>query len=80
MCLVEKNSAGKDNFDEYRKKLSGKIEYIAPSRDLEEFEGFIKLQKDPKAELLTYQNLILRGSVIKNTDWYLKRIFSQYNH
>ena len=70
ILIVEKNSAGKDNFPEYRKRLSGKLEYMAPNRDLDKFEGTLKLKKDPKTEALTIENLILRGSVIKNTDWY----------
>lgn len=68
--LVEKNSAGKDDFNVYRQRLTGKLEYLAPTRALDEFEGYLKLKKDPKPEQLTIENLILRGSVLKNTDWY----------
>jgi len=68
--LVEKGSVRKDNFKEYRKILSGKIEYEAPSAELTKFSGYIKLKKDPRPEHLTIENLVLRGSVVRNTDWF----------
>lgn len=75
---VDNYSAGKDNFAEFRKRLSGKLEYSPPCRELDEFEGFLKLQKDPKTERLTSQNLILRGSVLKNTDWYYSLTYCSF--
>ena len=66
---MEKNSVGKDDFAEYRKRLNGKLEYLAPTRALDVFEGYLKLKKDPKPEQLTIENLMLRGSVLKNTEW-----------
>ena len=67
--LVENNTSVKDDFAEYRKRLNGKLEYIAPTRALDAFEGYLKLKKDPKPEQLNIENLILRGSVLKHADW-----------
>lgn len=69
MFLVEKGSGRKDNYKEYRKLLTGKMEYEAPSEDFKNFSGYIKLKKDPRPEHLSIENLVLRGSVLKNTDW-----------
>jgi phospholipid-translocating ATPase len=33
------------------------------------FKGFMKLSKDPKNEPATIENLILRGSLIRNCEW-----------
>lgn len=66
---MEKSTAGKQDYAEYRKKLTGKLDYEAPTRDLNHFEGIIKLKKDPKHEQLSINNLILRGSVLRNTEW-----------
>lgn len=70
--LVEKGSSRKNNYKEYRKILSGKIEYTSPISAYEKFSGYVKLKKDPRPEKLTIENLVLRGSIIKNTDWYDK--------
>lgn len=51
--------------------LTGTIEYSAPSMDVSQFNGLIKLKKDPKKGVLGINNLILRYSVIKHTGWYL---------
>lgn len=67
--VVERNTAGKSDFAQYRKKLTGKLDYEAPTEDLKHFEGYLKLKKDPKAEQLSISNLILRGSVLRNTEW-----------
>ena len=67
--IVEKSSDGNINFQEYQKKLNGKLDYSAPTKDLYEFSGYLKLKKDPKPDQVTIQNLILRGSILMNTDW-----------
>ena len=67
--IVERNTNGIQDFSRYRKRLTGKLDYEAPSTDLNTFEGYLKLTKDPKVEQLTIHNLVLRGSVIRNTDW-----------
>ena len=33
------------------------------------FIGFLKMKKDPKVQRLTIDNVILRGSIIRNTWW-----------
>ena len=50
--------------------LSGKIEYQPASKASNKFSGYVKLKKDPKAEPLTEENFIPRGSILKNTDWF----------
>ena len=67
--LVEKGSGRKDNYKDYRRILSGKVEYEAPNANLTKFSGYVKLKKDPRPEHLSIENLVLRGSVLKNTDW-----------
>ena len=49
--------------------LTGTVEYSAPSNDINQFTGLIKLKKDPKKGVLTINNLIPRYSVIKHTLW-----------
>ena len=68
--LVDKGSSRKGKYEEYRKILSGKIEYQPPSKDSNKFSGYVKLKKDPKAEPLTEENFMPRGSILKNTDWF----------
>ncbi len=53
---------------EYRKILSGKIEYTRQSKS-KSFEGFIKMSKDPKGENLDSKNIIFRGSKLYYSDW-----------
>ena len=74
LFLVDKGSLRKDNYSEYRKILSGKIEYCPPNLQSKGFTGYIKLKKDPRAEPLSDVNFIPRGSILKNTEWYLMNI------
>jgi len=67
--LVDRGSTRKGNYSEYRKILSGKIEYEPPISHAKGFSGYIKLKKDPRAEPLSEEHFVPRGSVIKNTDW-----------
>lgn len=53
----------------YRRILTGKIEYEPPKADVNRLSGYIRLKKDPRAEQISMENMILRGSVLKNTDW-----------
>lgn len=62
-------SSRKNNFPEYRKMLTGVIEYECPSNDTTKFFGVMKLKRDPKKGILNIDNLILRGSVIRHTGW-----------
>jgi magnesium-transporting ATPase (P-type) len=59
----------KNNWSHYRQILSGKLTYENPSKDIGQFQAYLKLVKDPKVEQLTIDNLIPRGSVIKTSLW-----------
>ena len=49
--------------------MTGIIEYNSPNSNLNSFEGFLKIKKDPKIEHLTNKNFIPRGAILKNTEW-----------
>lgn len=53
------------NFSERRKTLTGKVEFEAPNKNIEEFNGFFRKKTDTKTELLTNYNFIPRGSIIR---------------
>ena len=57
------------NFKDYKFILSGTIEYDSNSSDFNEFKGILKLNKDPRAEILSNDNLLLKMSRVKNTNW-----------
>lgn len=59
----------KNNWSHYRQILSGKLTYESPSKDDGQFQGYLKLVRDPKVEQLTIENLIPRGAVIKTSLW-----------
>ena len=61
----------KKKLEFYRSKLTGDIEYKPPSRNLDEFLGFLKMKNDFKIEKLNINNFIPRYSVLKCTDWLL---------
>ena len=50
----------------FLRNLSGKIEY---STNVLNFWGNFKLNKDPRAEKISGENIIFRGSTLKLTDW-----------
>lgn len=45
--------------------LSGSVEYEYPTKNINSFNGLIKLKKDPKKGILSIENMILRGSKIR---------------
>ena len=55
---------------EYRKLLSGKIEYIGPSKNPDNFMGYVKLKTDPKVEQLSIENFLPRGSRLSIGEWF----------
>ncbi|CAD8179034.1 unnamed protein product [Paramecium octaurelia] len=59
----------KNQFPEYKKMLTGKLEYEAPNGDTQSFYARLKLKKDPKNEELTIDNFIPKGTKIKQTSW-----------
>ncbi|KAL4494618.1 hypothetical protein ABPG72_004520 [Tetrahymena utriculariae] len=65
----KRNSGVNNNPFEFRKMLSGKIEYGKNKPDLNNFEAFIKLKKHPNWEKITNDNFIPRGSKLTYTDW-----------
>lgn len=64
-----KYSPLKGNLEEYKKILTGKIQYDPPSGDLLRFKGTLKLKKDPISEELTIDNVALKGSILAFSDW-----------
>lgn len=67
--LVDPSSKIKKEFLDYKTMLSATIEYESPTSNLNDFKGVLKKFKDPLTELLSINNLLLRGSKIKNTAW-----------
>lgn len=55
----------KNQYPEYRKMLTGKLEYEAPNGNTQKFHARLKLKKDPKNEELTIDNFIPKGTKIK---------------
>jgi magnesium-transporting ATPase (P-type) len=69
LTQVTSRSAIKRNWDKYKKEyLTGKLKYELPNADMEDFLGYLKLVKDPKTSLITFENFISRESIIK-TCW-----------
>lgn len=56
----------KGDFTQYRKKLSGSISYSLPETPYEDFKAYTTLRNDPKIEEATYENLIVKGSLLKS--------------
>jgi len=59
----------KNNFLEYRKMISVKIEYKGPNNDPNSFMGYLKLKNDPKVEQLSIENFIPRGAKLIIAEW-----------
>lgn len=49
--------------------LSGKIEYKGPSKDPDNFMGYLKLKTDPKVEQLSLENFLPRGAKLSIAEW-----------
>ncbi|KAL4486421.1 hypothetical protein ABPG72_018375 [Tetrahymena utriculariae] len=54
---------------EYRKILNGIVEFVSSTENEAQFEGYIKLNKDPNGENLNDQNMIFRGQELMYTEW-----------
>lgn len=65
----EENMSINNVLKSYKYTLSGKIEYYPIPRQTHVFDGYIKLESDPKGERLSYANVVQRGSKLKSTDW-----------
>ncbi|KAL4439344.1 hypothetical protein ABPG74_017007 [Tetrahymena malaccensis] len=61
----------------YKEYFTGKIEYTKPQRSEKEFQGYLKLQNDPKGQNIEFSNLILRGSQIKYSDWVIGLVITK---
>ncbi|EGR27982.1 hypothetical protein IMG5_185650 [Ichthyophthirius multifiliis] len=62
----------KSFFNKYRAILNLKLSYEPPNQNINEFNGQLRLKKDPKIEFLTNDNFIPRGSTVylqKSKDW-----------
>lgn len=59
----------KGNLEEYKKILTAIIKYLPPNKNFYEFNGTLKLKKDPIPEEITIKNVLLKGSTITYTDW-----------
>lgn len=51
-------------------KLKGRVEMEQPNKLIDNFSGVINLDGRGKVAILA-QNVILRGCVVRNTDWVL---------
>jgi hypothetical protein len=69
-------SVMKKIYNKYRARLTGKLEFEEPHKEVLSFQGYLKLQKDPKTEVLTNDNFIPRGSVLKSLGWYIYYTFT----
>jgi hypothetical protein len=59
------------DFLEFRYKLNGKIQYTHPEilkncSTKQNFEAFVKFFNDPKIEKATFENLAIKGSILKS--------------
>lgn len=61
----------KNSFANYRKILTGKIDYEPPNSEYEKFFALFKLKRDPQVEKLSIENFIPRGAIIKHTGWFI---------
>lgn len=52
LTRVPPKSHAKISFKNYQRKLNMKIDYMLPNYDLNSFTGNLKLNKDPKLEIL----------------------------
>jgi len=67
VTLIPQNSQIKNCFFDYRRILSGSIQYSASHQY--QFEGYIRLNKDLKHEYLNQSHLVLRGASVQFTSW-----------
>lgn len=70
LFTVTQKNIYKKKLEFYRSKLTGDIEYKPPSRNLDEFLGFLKMKNDFKIEKLNIHNFIPRYSMLKCTEWF----------
>lgn len=63
---LPRNSPFKGEISKYREIISGGVEY---RKEQGNFKGFMKLRKDPKVDLLTNENVLLKGSILVRTSW-----------
>lgn len=51
--MVNRGMMQKRNWVQYKKIITGKLNYEKPNNNLNEFAGYLKVSKDPKVEKLT---------------------------
>lgn len=54
------------NISDYIKNIKGQIKYDQPNIDMSKFDGRLKLESHPRSSLINIDNLVLRGSSLKN--------------
>jgi len=70
---VEKFSKFKGKINHLLKKIKGYLFIEKLQKYSSFFKGSLKLHNDPKVEILDENNLILRGSILKYSDWFFKK-------
>lgn len=76
LAAIEKQNM-KQALNYYRVNLNGIVEYNEPERNSKMFKGYIKLTNDPKRVNVEFNNIILKGSQLKNTDWIVGLVISK---
>lgn len=66
---VQKDSKQKREFFEFKKILTGIIQFSKYNNDLDQLEGLITLKRDLQGEKINIQNIVLREQTICFTDW-----------
>lgn len=75
IILVEKVSKFKGKAKYLLKKLNGYFFIEKCKKSSQSFKGILKLHYDPKVEILDETNLIMRGAILKFSDWWINFYF-----
>ena len=67
--LLKKENSGLSDVLREASKLSGSVEYDVPNRNIAHFEGILSFNN--KTESLCRDQVLLRGSLLRNTQWCL---------
>lgn len=59
----------KGNCLRFRYVLNGQIDYEIPNCLIDKMDGFLKLKTDPRTEIISINNVILRNSIIHYSRW-----------
>lgn len=67
---MDKQSKFKGKANYLLRRLKGYLFLEKCQKYSNSFKGSLKLHNDPKVEILDENNLILRGSILKYSDWF----------